>query len=81
MKNGAGVPVKSDVDGDDRKTSRLRRTSTNVLLLIVSFTVAGLIAEGAVRLISPQQLILVRPDIWMAADTGWIQAQTETRTC
>jgi hypothetical protein len=42
-------------------------------VILVSITVAVLIAEGMVRLVAPQQLILIRPDLWQPADTiGWL---------
>lgn len=40
--------------------------------MTVSVGAALLLAEGLVRIVAPQQLILVRPDIWRPADTlGW----------
>jgi lysophospholipase L1-like esterase len=45
----------------------------NLAMLSLSLLVSLLLAEGAVRLLAPQQLVRVRPDIWMPADTlGWV---------
>lgn len=50
----------------------LRRGVLNLALLLGSMLVALAFAEAAVRLLHPQQLILLRPDIWQATDTlGW----------
>lgn len=56
--------------------SRLRRWAGNLLLLALSATVASLLAEAGIRLLAPQQPILLRPDIWQPDDTGlgWVQA-------
>lgn len=41
-------------------------------LAAVACSIALILAEGAVRLAAPQQLIQIRPDLWQAADTlGW----------
>jgi hypothetical protein len=41
-------------------------------LLTASITLSLFLAEGVVRLVAPQPLILIRPDIWMPADgLGW----------
>jgi lysophospholipase L1-like esterase len=56
-----------------RVLRRLRAPALNVGLAIVSVGVAGLLAEGVIRLFAPQQLILIRPDLWQPADTvGWL---------
>ncbi len=52
---------------------RLRSPAINVAILCGSLGVAALVAELAVRLVAPQQLILIRPDLWQPADTvGWL---------
>ena len=54
------------------RLSKPKAVFATLLLLTVSTGVALLGAEFAIRLVSPQQLILVRPDIWMAVDSlGW----------
>jgi hypothetical protein len=43
------------------------------VLVGASLGVAGLLAEVLVRLVAPQQLILIRPDLWQPADSvGWV---------
>ena len=50
----------------------MRRALVNMGLGTGSCLVALLLAEVAIRLAAPQQLILVRPDVWQPADTvGW----------
>jgi hypothetical protein len=45
----------------------------NSAVFAISALIALLVAEGLVRLAAPQQLILVRPDMWMPADSvGWL---------
>lgn len=45
----------------------------NLALVLVSGLCALILAEFAVRLVAPQQLILIRPDLWQPADTvGWL---------
>lgn len=55
--------------------ARLRGWRAAVLsagLLVASLGVAVVIAEVGVRIVAPQQLIMIRPDIWRAVDTlGW----------
>jgi lysophospholipase L1-like esterase len=46
----------------------------NTGLLTASIVVALVVAEIALRVLSPQQLILLRPDLWQPADTvGWLR--------
>lgn len=64
--------------------SRLRRAARaaaiNGTLLLVSVLVAVAIAEMGVRLIMPQQLVQMRPDLWKPADSlGWLH-QSNVRT-
>lgn len=51
----------------------LKRAAINLGLMAGSLLVAAAFAEAAIRLIAPQQLILIRPDLWQPADTvGWL---------
>ena len=55
----------------------LRRTAARMAVsaavMTASFVVALLLAEVIVRLVAPQQLILIRPDLWQPADgVGWL---------
>lgn len=62
------------VQATDGKRSFGRRLLLNSLLLVVSLGLATCAAEIGVRLAAPQQLILLRPDLWMPADTvGWLR--------
>lgn len=50
----------------------IKALAVGLTLLGGSVLVALLCAEGLVRLVAPQQLILVRPDVWEGVDTvGW----------
>ena len=52
----------------------------NLALVAVAFALAYALGEAAIRLLQPQQLIVVRPDIWQPADTvGW-RARPSLRT-
>ena len=52
---------------------RLLGLAAGLALSAVSLAVALLLAEGLIRLAAPQQLVEVRPDIWMPVDTlGWV---------
>ena len=58
------------------RSLRLRLSSflTNATLMLAAFAVAGALAEMWVRSVRPQQLILIRPDIWQPVDTlGWVR--------
>lgn len=51
----------------------LRAVAVNVGLVAISCVIALIVAEGLVRIVALQQLILIRPDIWQPADTvGWL---------
>lgn len=51
---------------------KLRPLLLNALMLSISVLIAAFVAELAVRLAAPQQLIQIRPDLWQPADTlGW----------
>lgn len=67
--------------GDVKKVAerggRLRRWTRALLvngaLLLFSLLFAAVLAEVAIRIVAPQQLIMLRPDLWMPADTvGWL---------
>src|SRR5688500_13563843 len=52
---------------------RVRSMAAGFALACTSFAVALLLCEGLIRLLAPQQLVEVRPDIWMPVDTlGWV---------
>ena len=56
-----------------RVRALFRSTAINGLLVGGSFLGAAFVAEFLVRVIAPQQLIQIRPDIWQPADTvGWL---------
>jgi hypothetical protein len=52
-----------------------------VILLATSSSVALLLSEGLIRLLAPQPLINLRPDVWMpAGDVGWrLRPNADTR--
>lgn len=64
--------------------SRARRVLLNCSVLILSVGLSLGFAEAALRIAAPQQLILIRPDLWQPADTvGWtlrpnVDAQVNT---
>ena len=58
------------------RSLRLRLSSflINATVMLAAFAVAGALAEMLVRSVRPQQLILIRPDIWQPVDTlGWVR--------
>lgn len=59
--------------GDEHAPPRLAtRLLFGLVLLVVSGSVALGVAELAVRVVAPQQLIQIRPDLWQPVDTiGW----------
>lgn len=53
-------------------SGRLRRNAGNLAALAISTLLGIGLAEIVVRVAAPQQLILLRPDIWQPVDTlGW----------
>lgn len=61
-------------------SGRLRRIAGNLAALAVSTLLALGLAEIVVRAALPQQLILLRPDIWQPVDTlGW-ELRRDVRT-
>ena len=63
----------SETDGAAPRRSPLRTLLVNLALIGVSTAMALLLAEAAIRVVAPQQLILIRPDVWEPADTvGWL---------
>jgi len=56
-----------------RRFARLRGAFAALLLLTISGGLTLLLCEVAIRLIAPQQLVVIRPDIWQPADSvGWL---------
>jgi hypothetical protein len=67
-------------DAPAPRAGGLRRIALNVVLAGTALVVALLLAEVVVRLVAPQQLIEVRPDIWAPADSvGWVN-RADVRT-
>jgi lysophospholipase L1-like esterase len=59
--------------GVARLRESARRAAINSSLLVVSMLLAMASCELAIRLMAPQQLILLEPDLWEPADTvGWL---------
>ena len=60
--------------GEERtKRSLIVRILGSLILLGFSLSLAFVFAEVAVRIVAPQQLIVIRPDIWLPVDTlGWM---------
>ena len=55
-----------------RPRSRFRTFLLNLALGVGSIAIALLLAELAVRLVAPQQLIQIRPDLWQPSElVGW----------
>ncbi len=64
-----------------RERSRLRTFLLSSALAAGSLLVTLLFAELAVRLIAPQQLIQIRPDIWQPVDSiGWARRPNVSTT-
>jgi hypothetical protein len=56
------------------KRSRWKAALGNATLLLATLLVMAAIGELAVRLIMPQQLVALRPDLWQPVDTvGWLR--------
>jgi hypothetical protein len=52
----------------------IRMAVVNGGLFVTSLVLAAGVAEVGVRIAAPQQLILIRPDLWEPADTvGWLR--------
>ena len=65
-------PGETAVAHERAPRSRLFQVSMIGLLILVSSTLALVLAEVMIRTLVPQQLIQIRPDIWKPADTlGW----------
>lgn len=57
-----------------RARGRLKMAAFTAGLLLVTVLLSLGAAEVAVRLVRPQQLILIRPDLWQPADSvGWLR--------
>lgn len=55
-----------------RDYSRSIRIAGTAALFMGSMLVAALLVEGTIRLFAPQQLIMIRPDLWVPRDSvGW----------
>src|SRR6266480_6773533 len=55
------------------RRNRLRDSILNLLISGIALGVALGLAEWLVRRVAPQQLILLRPDVWQPADSlGWV---------
>lgn len=55
------------------RRGRMRAAAANAALLLIALCVALALGEVVVRVFAPQQLILIRPDIWEPADSlGWV---------
>jgi len=68
--NPSGRPTRAAPPPAPRR--RAAAVAGTVALLVASITLSLFLAEGVVRLVAPQPLILIRPDIWMPADgVGW----------
>ncbi len=64
-----------------RERSRLRTFLLSSALAAGSLLVTLLFAELAIRLIAPQQLIQIRPDIWQPVDSiGWARRPNVSTT-
>ena len=64
-----------------RVIAAIKSASGNVLLLLGSLLFTLILAEVAIRMVSPQQLIVIRGDVWMPVDTlGWkLRPNIDTR--
>lgn len=61
------------IPAPDRRKRWKTRALTGVLLL-TSLSITAVMAEVAVRVAAPQQLIQIRPDLWQPVDTvGWLR--------
>jgi hypothetical protein len=74
-----------EVPAHGSRPGRTRRLSTEWLAGLALMTVATLVAVGSaelfVRIVAPQQLILVRPDVWIPVDTlGWMRSPNQRTT-
>jgi hypothetical protein len=55
-----------------RFTHSAKELGIGLMLMLVSSALILLLSEGAIRTFVPQQLILVRPDVWQPVDVlGW----------
>lgn len=53
---------------------RFKGAALNLLLVGTSLLFAFIVVELSVRVIAPQQLVLIRPDLWQPVDTlGWMR--------
>ena len=74
-------PPASPAPRRSRARAILRGVLLNGALLTFSLLLAVFAAEFALRLVAPQQLIQIRPDLWQPADTvGWMHRPNVTTT-
>lgn len=68
------VPLSGEaVPGHPPAGKRLRRGLVNLAVAGISLMLALMIAEVGIRLVAPQQLIVIRPGMWLPRDTvGYI---------
>lgn len=72
-KPGAVTPGAAEEPASRRPRLAVRLLGAAIILSI-TLVVTLLLAEFTVRVAAPQQLILVRPDLWMPVDTlGWLR--------
>ena len=63
------------------RRSRVRAFVLNSILASTSLGLAVLTCEAGIRLVAPQQLITVRPDLWQPVDTlGWLHRPNVSTT-
>ena len=68
-----GAADERPAPGARGRGARVRAVGVNLLVACVSLGAALGLAEGVVRVVAPQQVILKRPDVWMAIDSlGWV---------
>lgn len=60
-----GTPTRA---GELGTRARVRRWTGRIALVLVSLLVGILLSEGLVRIVAPQPLVQIRPDIWMPVD-------------
>lgn len=61
-------------ESPEDSVSRRALLIARVLLAVIGVALAIVIGEVGVRLVAPQQLIIIRPDLWEPADTvGWLR--------
>jgi hypothetical protein len=60
--------------GGQKPRPRWKTVAGNLALLTASLFLTIAVGEVAVRVVRPQQLVMIRPDLWEPADTvGWLR--------